>query len=204
MRDCFAPNPSSFGRVQVEDSEHMEDVVKELGGRCCGRRLNRLVVTVWDTGIVRKRKPDSTIHRLVELDRGSGSERVGDGPSSSGLNLRLTEVIPEITVGEYNLPFPFGEAGAPTGESLKHSDRTLIWMVDAQTALGAADAGGILIGSNSSHERAAKTGRFVDTTHAFDARSLNTWEENSAPVDVCIHEPGSSANRVPGGVEKIC
>ena len=64
-------------------------------------------------------------------------------------------------------------------------------MVDAQTALRAADAGGILIGSNSSHERALKTGRFVDTAHAFDARSLNTWEENS--------EPGSSANRVPGG-----
>ena len=103
-----------------------------------------------------------------------------------------------ITVGEYKLPYPVGEAGAPTGESLKHSDRTLIWMVDAQTALRAADAGGILIGSNSSHERAVKTGRFVDTAHAFDARSLNTWEENSAPVYVCIHEPGSSANRVPG------
>ena len=58
-------------------------------------------------------------------------------------------------------------------------------MVDAQTALRAADAGGILIGSNSSHERADKTGRFVDTAHAFDARLLNTWEENSAPVDVC-------------------
>ena len=39
---------------------------------------------------------------------------------SSGLNLRLTEVIPEINVGEYNLPYPVGEAGAPTGESLMH------------------------------------------------------------------------------------
>ena len=28
MRDCFAPNFSSFGRVKVEDSEHMWDVVK--------------------------------------------------------------------------------------------------------------------------------------------------------------------------------
>ena len=60
-------------------------------------------------------------------------------------------------------------------------------MVDAQTALRAADADGILIGSNPSHERALKTGRFVDTAHAFDARSLNTWEENSEPVDVCLH-----------------
>ena len=33
MRDCFAPNFSSFGRVKVEDSEHMWHLVKALGGR---------------------------------------------------------------------------------------------------------------------------------------------------------------------------
>ena len=33
MRDCFASNFSSFGRVIVEDSERMWDVVKALGGR---------------------------------------------------------------------------------------------------------------------------------------------------------------------------
>ena len=32
MRDCFAPNFSSFGRVKVEDSEHMWDVVKAWEG----------------------------------------------------------------------------------------------------------------------------------------------------------------------------
>ena len=31
MRDCFAPNFSSFGRVKVEDSEHMWHFVKALG-----------------------------------------------------------------------------------------------------------------------------------------------------------------------------
>ena len=76
--------------------------------------------------------------------------------------------------------------------------------MDAQTTLRAADADGILIGSDPSHERADKTERFVDTVHAFDARLLKTWEENSAPVDVCIHEPGRSANQFPGGEEKIC
>ena len=31
--DCFAPNYSPFGRVKVEDSEHMWHFVKALGGR---------------------------------------------------------------------------------------------------------------------------------------------------------------------------
>ena len=33
MCDGFAPNLSSFGRVKVEDSEHMWHFVKALGGR---------------------------------------------------------------------------------------------------------------------------------------------------------------------------
>ena len=45
MSDGFAPNLSSFGRVQVEDSEHMWHFVKELGGRCCGRRLLATILT---------------------------------------------------------------------------------------------------------------------------------------------------------------
>ena len=32
VRDCYAPNFSSFGRVIVEDSEHMWHFVKALGG----------------------------------------------------------------------------------------------------------------------------------------------------------------------------
>ena len=31
MRDCFAPNFSSFGRVKVEDSEHIWHFVKAFG-----------------------------------------------------------------------------------------------------------------------------------------------------------------------------
>ena len=33
MRDGVAPNLSSFGRVKVEDIEHMRHFVKALGGR---------------------------------------------------------------------------------------------------------------------------------------------------------------------------
>ena len=51
--------------------------------------FNRLVVADWDSGIVRFKRNDGSIHRLFELDRGSGLLKVGDGAISSGLNLRL-------------------------------------------------------------------------------------------------------------------
>ena len=62
--------------------------------------FNRLVVADWDAGIVRYKRIDGTIHRLFELDRGSGMLKVGDGAGSSGLNLRLAEMLPEINFGE--------------------------------------------------------------------------------------------------------
>ena len=62
--------------------------------------FNRLVVADWDSGIVRYKKDDGTVHRLFELDRGSGILKVGDGAVSSGLNLRLAEMLPEINFGE--------------------------------------------------------------------------------------------------------
>ena len=62
--------------------------------------FSRLVVADWDAGIVRYKRSDGTIHRLFELDRGSGMLKVGDGAGSSGLNLRLAEMLPEINFGE--------------------------------------------------------------------------------------------------------
>ena len=62
--------------------------------------FNRLVVADWDSGIVRYKRSDGSIHRLFELDRGSGMLKVGDGAVSSGLNLRLAEMLPEINFGE--------------------------------------------------------------------------------------------------------
>ena len=62
--------------------------------------FNRLVVADWDAGIVRYKRSDGTIHRLFELDRGSGMLKVGDGAGSSGLNLRLAEMLLEINFGE--------------------------------------------------------------------------------------------------------
>ena len=62
--------------------------------------FNRHVVADWDSGIVRFRRGDGSIRRLFELDRGSGTLKVGDGAVSSGLNLRLAEMLPEINFGE--------------------------------------------------------------------------------------------------------
>ena len=62
--------------------------------------FNRLVMADWDSGIVRFKRSDGSIHRLFELDRGSGLLKVGDGAVSSGLNLRLAEMLPEINFGE--------------------------------------------------------------------------------------------------------
>ena len=62
--------------------------------------FNRLVVADWDSGIVRFKRDDGSIHLLFELDRGSGLLKVGDGAVSSGLNLRLAEMLPEINFGE--------------------------------------------------------------------------------------------------------
>ena len=62
--------------------------------------FSRLVVADWDSGIIRFKRMDGSIHRLFELDRGSGLIKVGDGAISSGLNLRLAEMLPEINFGE--------------------------------------------------------------------------------------------------------
>ena len=62
--------------------------------------FSRLVVADWDSGIIRFKRMDGSIHRLFELDRGSGLLKVGDGAISSGLNLRLAEMLPEINFGE--------------------------------------------------------------------------------------------------------
>ena len=62
--------------------------------------FSRLVVADWDSGIIRFKRMDGSIHRLFELDRGSGLLKVGDGAITSGLNLRLAEMLPEINFGE--------------------------------------------------------------------------------------------------------
>ena len=62
--------------------------------------FSRLVVADWDSGIIRFKRMDGSIHRLFELDRGSGLLKVGDGAITSGLNLRLADMLPEINFGE--------------------------------------------------------------------------------------------------------
>ena len=64
-----------------------------------------MVVADSDTRIISYKKPDSIVHRLFELDRGSGLIRVGDGAIGSGLNVRLGEVLPEISLENSTLPF---------------------------------------------------------------------------------------------------
>ena len=54
-------------------------------------------------------------------------------------------------------------------------DRIVLWMVDAQTSLQAANEDGWLIGANTSNERTAKTEFFVDAGNAMDVKLLNTW-----------------------------
>ena len=71
----------------------------------------------WDSGVIRFKRNDGSIHRLFELDRGSGLLKVGDGAISSGLNLRLAENLPEINFGEWELPSPLGEDRS-SGESM--------------------------------------------------------------------------------------
>ena len=58
-------------------------------------------------------------------------------------------------------------------------DRIILWMVDAQTSLRAANEDGRLIGANTSNERNAKTEFFVDAVNAMDVRLLNTWGEKN-------------------------
>ena len=70
--------------------------------------FNRLVVADWDSRIVRYKRSDGSIHRLFELDRGSGMLKVGDGAVSSGLNLRLAEMLPErSTLENRRYPLPW-------------------------------------------------------------------------------------------------
>ena len=67
-------------------------------------------------------------------------------------------------------------------------DRIVLWMVDAQTTLQAADEDGWLIGGNTSNERTTKTDFFVDVVNFLDVRLLNTWGERSIHNWTCAHE----------------
>ena len=66
-------------------------------------------------------------------------------------------------------------------------DRIVLWMVDAQTTLQAADEDGWLIGGNMSNERTTKTEFFVDTVNFLDVKLLNTWGERSIHNWTCAY-----------------
>ena len=76
----------------------------------CSKLLDRTTLDTkkaadWDSGMVRYKRSDGSIHRLFELDRESGMLKVGEGAVSSGLNLRLAEMLSETNFGEYEVPF---------------------------------------------------------------------------------------------------
>ena len=66
-------------------------------------------------------------------------------------------------------------------------DRIVLWMVDAQTTLQAADEDGWLIGGNTSNERTSKTEFFVDAVNFLDVKLLNTWGERSIHNWTCAY-----------------
>ena len=76
----------------------------------CSKLLDRMTLYTkkaadWDSRMVRYKRSDDSTHHLFELDREPGMFKVGEGAVSSGLNLRLAEMLSEINFGEYELPF---------------------------------------------------------------------------------------------------
>ena len=73
-------------------------------------------------------------------------------------------------------------------------DRIVLWMVDAQTPLQAANEDGWLIGANTSNDRTAKTEFFVDAVNAMDVRLLNTWNKKHSQLDLRVQASRSKTN----------